>query len=104
MSNYNFSVISEYNSKKREVIYTFTLNNKPDSEVKFQYAFIKTSSAYKIMKNLPDGYQILTFNKNLKKITKTFELISNFNSIDLNLDIRIKESKGKITKINGKRI
>ena len=102
MSNYNFSVISEYNSKKREVIYTFTLNNKPDSEVKFQYAFIKTSSAYKIMKNLPDGYQILTFNKNLKKITKTFELISNFNSIDLNLDIRIKESKGKITKINGK--
>ena len=54
------------------------------------------------MKNLPDGYQTLTFNQITKKITKTFKLKENAKiSEDLELYIRIKESQGKIMNING---
>ena len=103
---YNLNVKSIYENKK--VTYTFTLNKDidkdPVSEVKIQYAFRKSTKAYSIMKNLPDGYQTLTFNQITKKITKTFNLQENAKfSEDLKLDIRIKESQGKIMNINGKK-
>ena len=100
---FNLKITSEYKDKK--VTYTFILNEKQEQNVAVKYAFKKKSSAYLIMKKLPDGYETLTFKKGeIKKTTNPFEL-KEYSTIteNLNLDIRILESKGKINKINNEK-
>ena len=103
MTNYNLTVNSKYNSTKKNVTYTFTLDQNAVQKIEVKYGFKKKSTAYSIMRNLPGSYQTLIFNKNEKEISTGPFVVEGNNKIiqDQQLDIRI--IQGQLNKINGKK-